>query len=59
MDKSSPKNQPNQIILALNLTTLTFNDMLTIDYFRLNSTVNDDLISAKLDHILDHRITGV
>lgn len=55
MDKSSPKNQPNQIILVLNLTTLTFNDMLTIDYFSLNSTVNDDLISAKLDHILAHR----
>lgn len=31
------KNQPLQIILTLDLTTLTFNEVLTIDFFEIQS----------------------
>lgn len=66
----SQKNQPQYIILTLNLTFLNFNDTLIIDFYfslflliffflRLNPTVSFNLMSAKLGHVPNHGMKSV
>lgn len=37
MDKENPKNEQYQIILALDLTTLNFNSISTVEFFYIQS----------------------
>lgn len=37
IDKEGPKNKPHQITLALNLTALKFNDLVTLDFSEIQS----------------------
>ena len=44
-----PKNQPHQIILALDLTYLKFNDILTIDFLEIQSIVKWRFSECKIE----------
>lgn len=48
MGLAKKKNYFHQIILYLNLLTLNVNDMSTIDFFKIQSEVNNNLVSVKL-----------
>lgn len=37
MDKGNPENQPHEIIIAVNLTTVKFNGFLTTDFLKSQS----------------------
>lgn len=45
---------PGEIILALELTTLIFNYIVTVDFLEVQSTVSDGSLSVKLSLIIDH-----
>lgn len=55
------KNQLHHIILAIDLTYLNFNsiNLNRRIFFRLNPTMSDGLMSAKLGHMLNYTITIV
>lgn len=54
MNKSEQNSQLHHIIHVLDLTSLNFNYKLTIDLFKFNSTVNNDMISVKIYLMLNH-----
>ena len=59
IDKDHPKHQFYQIVLALDLTTLNFNGLWTIDFFKFKPTVGDGSMSEKLGLVPDHGMKRV
>ena len=59
MDKVTPNDQPLQMIVALGLTALNFNDILTVDVSGFNPLVSEGSMSIKLVLMLDHGMTSI
>lgn len=61
INKCQSKNQSHQIIVALDLIALNFNDILTIHFFflKFNLTMSDDLMGKKLGINPNHRMKKV
>lgn len=59
MNKWTQKGQSHQIILALDLIGLKFNDIFLIKFFRLNLIESEGPMSVKLGPVPDHEMKKI